>query len=254
MSASRGNRYAAINGCQINVKLAQTTLFLFSGRHGVFETMTTSKPYLIKNKSLLIILAALSLSGCMPGTMEARFKLDPLRIDKFYATSYDGEVRRLYERILANPKGNRDDDVKLSYAPPRVLTFRRGERICFAVHAFPGGTYRYRYPYSDPTDPISHRLTGFGRIVIRGSNIKAKISGGSIGSIGFHRRPAWQASCVVTPDVRMRSVGWNQYYENPSRWRWNNTLPPGSYTAVITIKEGRPTNRSHTLRTTFVVK
>ena len=220
----------------------------------LFELDVTNKRKLLNRKSyaFLLVIASLSLSGCF--TMEERIKLDPLRIDQFYTTAYAGEVKRLYQKILSSPKGNRDDSVKVRLTPPKAPSFRRGERICFALHSFAGEAYRKRLS-RDPADIISKRVTGFGRITIRGTN--TRVSGGNIGSIGHRligdRGAQWDVTCVVTPNVRMLSSSWNEYYENPTRWRWINRLKPGSYTAVIKVIE-RPTNRTHKLKTRFEVK
>ena len=213
-----------------------------------FDTARMSNTSFNKIIICFLLLAVLVLQGCTQvDRMVARSKLDPLHIDHFYATRYDGEIKQKYEKILSGSKKAYFSDIDVYKAPTRRSTFRRGERICFAVHALPGDydrKERERYRRTFGEDPWSDYVEGNGNIMILGTNIET--SGGYIRSIGSHYNHGWQVTCVVSP--------WTAGEENPRKWRWNDTLPPGSYTATMTVKEDKPTERIHKLETSFVVK
>jgi len=196
--------------------------------------------------SLLFVLAGILVTPACTTSQKMRMKLDRINTDHFYTTPYSGEIERKYETRIQNPRGNHSLHLNLHTPPPRVTRFRRGERICVAVHSSPGERYRYQLVGVDPA-PRLEWLSGMGKAQILDTPVKF-----SLFTVGGPRG-GWQATCFQGTDLRMTGSAWRRYYETPSRWLWVDRLKPGEYTVRLIIKERR-SGRTYAKDASFTVE
>jgi hypothetical protein len=122
--------------------------------------------------------ALFTLSGCTTAQQIRTFH-KPVQADQFYTTSYSAELRRHYETTsLSGPNADLRD------APPRVNRFRRGERICVAIHSLSGAKYQEHH--------VPGWVSGFGKPEVLGTPVSFVYL--FVGGLGDR----WDATCILS--------------------------------------------------------
>lgn len=195
--------------------------------------------------ALVLAATAATIPGCKSlvetfGTEEQKLRaaLDPIQILQFYTTRCEGEIKQRYE------KWKWGDPyyfcaVEVDSQPPKISSFRRGERICFVAIALPTGNYLDRYG-------TQRRHSAICTVTVKGTDIEMEYF--AVGGI----RKKWKVVGVIGKSF-ISERDRRQYSQNPSRWEWLDDLAPGTYTAQLEVDEN-PTKRISYYNCTFTVR
>lgn len=180
--------------------------------------------------ALAFTAATVIIPGCKSfietfGTEEqkARVALNPIQSTQFYTTRYEGGVRQ-EDGKWKYGDGYYFCAVELGSQPPKINSFRRGERICFVVFALPTGNWQDEYG-------TIRRHTGICSVTIDGTDIEMEHF--SVGGV----QKEWNVVGVLRKTF-FSNRDRQQYSQNPSNWKWLDNLAPGTYTAQLEVDEG----------------
>jgi len=195
--------------------------------------------------ALAFTATAATIPGCKSfmgtfGTEEQKLRaaLDPIQIIQFYTTRYEGKIKQKYEKWKWG-EPYYFCAVEVDSPPPKISSFRRGERICFVVIALPTGNYLDRYG-------TQRRHSGICTVTVKGTDIEMEHF--AVGGV----QKKWKVVGVISKSF-FSERDRRQYSRNPDNWEWLDNLAPGTYTAQLKVDEN-PTKRINYYNCTFTIR
>jgi len=196
---------------------------------------------------MVLFTALFSMQAC---TMKQRMllTLDRVKVNHFYTTSYSGEVKQKYEKMIQECKKYKGKypfkackhSIHPENAPPIVNRFRRGERVCLAVHSDLAQLYTITDDYAGTKTKHWVTASDYSKVV----GTRFEFGRLSIGA--YSKAQRWEVVCI------RRFYDYKDEYK-PDKWVWLDSLEPGLYNVKFKGKEFH-TDRTYTLETSFTVE